>query len=183
MNNKEREYQYVCSMNEQYGMLKNSCLTFIFTVTVTCLGFCLNASKVNTWTYCIPYLIIVPFSGRLAYWRYDLARKLAYLEIFHPTQKAYYHVVRETKGELQPKLISVLVNYETSILSIGIICLFIVSTDYNCELTWKWYVQLLIHILFNILIVYMTSSAYKLDVIKERYANEWIKVKDNLKEG
>lgn len=82
----DREYDSWQKTLERNVSTRTSLLTFSFTTVLAILGIALsdNGGNINPFAYLVPYLLIIPFEGRIAYYRLIHARISAYLEMVTP---------------------------------------------------------------------------------------------------
>ena len=82
----DREYNYWQKTLERDVSTRTSLLTFSFTTVLAILGIALsnNSADVSPLVYLVPYFLIIPFQGRIAYYRLIHARISAYLEMVVP---------------------------------------------------------------------------------------------------
>lgn len=86
----EREYSYWQRELERNVSTRTSLLTFSFTAVLAILGIALSdkSSNVPPLAYLLPYLLIIPFEGRITYYRLIHARISAYMEMVIPEDRS-----------------------------------------------------------------------------------------------
>mgnify|MGYP000531388920 FL=1 len=80
----ETEYNKLIQRLDFYDSTRNNLLTFSFTSVLTVLGVALamNLDEISSWICLIPFLLIIPFSARIAYYRLATAHINSFLKNF-----------------------------------------------------------------------------------------------------
>lgn len=118
----EKEYDKLIKRVEFFDTMRNSLLTFSFTSVLTVLGVTLaiDMNSVSAWICLIPFLLIIPFSARISYYRLASAHINSFLKNFDRLDMQFEvgaNVVKEGICK-HFKLIAWLVNHEMVLLSI-----------------------------------------------------------------
>ena len=67
----DREYSKLIKRLEAINSTRNSLLTFSFTAVLTVLGIAIanDMDSISAWLCLIPFLLIIPFTARISYYR------------------------------------------------------------------------------------------------------------------
>ena len=141
---------------------RNNLLSFSFTAVLAILGLTINATmdKISSWICLLPYLLIIPFSARISYYRLSSAHINSFLRIFAEDKMKF-----ELGTSLVPekifngyRLISWLVNHEMVLL--GVISSLVFGIKYwNCVEVWSaWDCLSLVFAFILIFVVYYITD-------------------------
>ena len=177
----DREYDSLQRELERNVAARTTLLTFSFTTVLAILGVAISSRLENVYPviYLVPYFLIVPFEGRIAYYRLIHARVSAYLEMVTPKDRSLSIAgVKVPEGQTWFfHVIAVLNNYEMFFLSIATAIVFYVKYPYpTCAgfapLDWALLSAPIIFTTFvGITIVY----TFNYEKWKARYRAEWEK--------
>lgn len=158
-------------MNKNIEM-RYTYLMFAFTTTVALLAavFTLKSLSDLYWISLFPFAIIIPFQARISYSRLSYAKMEAYINIFYPDVIKYYLISHDELTGTIGKLISIIVNYELTILSIIVaICYYSLQGD-ECHI-----VMYIIPLLLVFVVAMLAEYSRRYAVFRNRseriYAN------------
>ena len=168
---KEQEYEKLVKRIEFFDSMRNTLLTFSFTATLAVLGLAISEAMDtrSSWICLIPFLLIIPFSARISYYR--LAS--AHINSFLKEGKCKHY-----------NLIAWLVNHEMFFLGIATTCTFYVKYLLSIE---KWelpyYLGIIIPIVLNFIVYVISDSAYNYNRLVKEFSEEWKKYKCSPKDS
>lgn len=78
----DREYSKLIKRLEAINSTRNSLLTFSFTAVLTVLGIAIadDMDSISAWLCLIPFLLIIPFTARISYYRLASAHINSFLK-------------------------------------------------------------------------------------------------------
>lgn len=174
---RDLEYQFICERMKCDTEMRNTLLTFTFTAVIAILGFGFATEKeVNQIVYLLPFFIIVPFTGRVSYYRKWSAHMAAYLDVFAPKLRTYTDYGKKVKIENNciDKLLAWFVNYELFILACASTILFEVKYPKKIDsfeiFDWAY---CLLPILFSCIVLVLIKSVRNYEGMKEKYKEEF----------
>lgn len=172
------EYSRLIARLEFHDNTRNSLLTFSFTAVITILGFALPMAldEISILLCLIPYLLIIPFSARITYYRLSSAHISSFLRVYAPEKMQFELGTREVRegSGIAYKLIAFLVNHEMFLLGLVANIVFYFKC-FQCVTIWKWYNYLfiIISVLLLLLVYYITHSAFNYSKMTKKYMKEW----------
>ena len=177
----DREYDYWQKILERDVSTRTSLLTFSFTTVLAILGIALsnNGENVSPLIYLVPYFLIIPFEGRIAYYRLIHARISAYLEMVVPEDTTL-----DTLGICVPEkqtpffdIIAILNNYEMFLLSVAAAVVFYCKYPFPSlnEFSTVDYVIFAIPIILSAFVALIVAYTFDYGKWKTRYRKEWEK--------
>lgn len=177
----DREYNSLQKELERNVASRTTLLTFSFTTVLAILGIALSSKLVNVYPviYLVPYFLIIPFEGRIAYYRLIHARISAYLEMVTPEDRSL-DITGVGVPEKQTwffNIIAVLNNYEMLLLSFATAIVFYVRYPYpSCaKLSLIEWVLLCAPVIFSTFVGIISAYTFNYEKWKARYRAEWEK--------
>ncbi len=177
----DREYSFWQKTLERNVSMRTNLLTFSFTTVLAILGIAIsnNSENVNPLVYLVPYILIIPFEGRIAYYRLIHARISAYLEMVVP-EDTTLDTIGVHVPEKQTKffdVIAALNNYEMFLLSLATAIVFYLkypfpSLNAYSRIDWLMFV---VPFILSGFVFLITAYAFDYGKWKERYRDEWNK--------
>ena len=174
----ETEYNKLIQRLDFYDSTRNNLLTFSFTSVLTVLGVALamKLDEISSWICLIPFLLIIPFSARIAYYRLATAHITSFLKNFCK-EKMQFEIGTKVVKENQIILFNViawLVNHEMVLLSIATSCIFYFKYTL-CISNWDFFhvVVLFIPIILSTLVYCITDSVYNYDKLIDKFNKKW----------
>lgn len=170
------EYQEIITRLNQIFMLRNNLLTFSFTAVLAILGLAFTKDVDNIAAiYLLPFFLIIPFTGRIVYYRNEEARIGVLLENSgrRKTLNGYNKAVKESRGRTY-NLVAVLVNFEMLFLSIA--CLMVCILKYPKGLSEFNGLDVLyfsVAVLCTIIVFCIIKWAYNFDNVRNYYEKTW----------
>lgn len=172
----KREFDAVCeSMNNMFHT-RNNLLTFSFTAALAIMGLAFTGEAENMpMVYLLPFFLILPFTGRITYYRVSEARLAVCLEkseLRDYVNKFDSRVPERRDG--MHGIIAILVNYEMFFLSIA--CLLLCYCKYPKEIAEfqrKDYLYFGVAIMCVVLVFCIITSAFNFDNLKKHYRDKW----------
>lgn len=124
-----KEYDNLSGQLDYYYSIRNTLLTFSFTTVLAALGVALSSDseELSVYIYLLPFCLLIPFTARIVYYRIVHARITSFLMVYAP-EKMQFSLRGKNVPENQTKyfnVIAVLVNFETTILSIACALIFV----------------------------------------------------------
>lgn len=176
----ELEYKEVITRLQQIFAIRNNLLTFSFTAVLAILGLAFSGEADNVAAiYLLPYFLIVPFTGRIVYYRNEEARLYVLLESSgrRQTIKNYNKLVKESRGRMY-KLIALLVNYEMLFLSLACLMLCILKYEKNIsDFRIEDYIYFGVAIIATMTVFCIINWAYNFDKIRDYFEKKWVESK------
>lgn len=174
----DKEYDKLISRLEFFDTTRNNLLTFSFTSVLTVLGVALaiDMNPISSWICLIPFLLIVPFTARIAYYRLASAHINSFLKKFGKSDMQFELGTNVVKEDIckHYRLIAWLINHEMVLLSIATSCTFYLT--YISSIS-KWefynYVSLGVPIIFIILVFAIADSTYSYKKLMDNFSIKW----------
>ena len=166
---------------------RTNLLTFSFTTVLAVLGIALSSNigveNVNKFLYLIPYFLIIPFEGRIAYYRLIHARISAYLEMMIPQDRSL-NIAGKKAPEKQTWffiVIAFLNNFEMFFLSSATAIVFYCKYPYPTEgkLSQMDWLMLSLPLVLSVFVGVIIVYTFNYEKWKSRYRKEWEKHKDS----
>ena len=177
----EREYNSCQATLERNVSSRTSLLTFSFTTVLAILGIALSsdAKNVSPFAYLIPYLLIIPFEGRIAYYRLIHARISAYMELIIPQDRCL-DIWGKAVPEKQTRffnIIAFLNNYEMLFLSVATAIIFYTKYPFPTlkEFSLTDLFMLVIPIIASAFVGVIVAYTFNYNKWKKYYHCEWEK--------
>ena len=175
----ELEYQRLVSRMEFDDTMRNQLLTFSFTTVLAVLGVALgieNLGSMNSIICLVPYLLIIPFEARIAYYRLEDAHINSFLAVFATDRHKYPIGCKNVKEGICKYygLMAWLVNNEMVLLGIATGLVFYIRYVPSIEEWNYWYcIPLIIPIISEIIIVLLANSTRNYGELKAKFETEW----------
>lgn len=172
------ELAYIEKLMDNIFQTRNNLLTFSFTIVVAALGigFTKYADN-NPIIYLLPFFIIVPFTGRITYYRIWEA----YLEVCleehgeHLRQKNFNKYVQIERANKVDGIMAVLVNYEMFILAAACLVLCVLKYPIGLdEFLIGDYIYFAVAIFSVALVFIIITAAFSFSKVKDAYRKKWI---------
>lgn len=177
----EREYNFWQATLERSVSARTSLLTFSFATVLAILGIAISsdAEKVNPFLYLVPYMLIILFEGRIAYYRLIHARISAYLELVIPEDR-HLDILGENVPEGQTgffNVIAILNNYEMVFLSVATAVVFYIKYLFPAQdgLSAADGLILMLPVIASALVGIIVAYTYNYGKWKRQYRREWEK--------
>lgn len=124
----QHEYQKLIERITFYDTMRNNLLTFSFTAVLAILGIAMTArfNIVTCWICLIPFLLIIPFAARIAYYRLATAHVSSFLRKF-ASNRMKFEISAQTVTEgvcKHYRIIAWCVNHEMFCLGSATIAIF-----------------------------------------------------------
>lgn len=180
----DEEYRYLISLLQFYDETRNRILMFSFTGTFTIMGFVLG-TEVSIWLCVLPFLLIIPFSARVSYYRRTHAHLNSFLGVFAPEKMLYKSCSSQVKnryGRSYP-FVAWLVNNEMSILAIMTFVVYLLKV-FSSGTGWNFEsIMLCSFLCIATLIVFLISnSTLSYAKINCTYLPKWESLLQKMKE-
>jgi len=187
---KKSEFDFICLRIQNTINIRNNILTFSYTVVLTVLGalFALEFN-VSPWAYLFPFSLIVPFTGRIAYYRLWEERASTFLRVYAKKSARYYENERDIeiggKG-FRGTIIRGLGRCEMIWLSgVCVAAFYFNFFPRNCDGTIFSVAIVAMGVILPIVlflgVLFINSSCFNPKKIAEHYMEEWIKKNLNNK--
>ena len=181
----DREYDSWQKTLERNVSTRTNLLTFSFTTVLAILGIALsnNGENINPVAYLVPYLLIIPFEGRIAYYRLIHARVSAYLEMVTP-QDTSLDIAGEKVPEKQTwvfNIIALLNNCEMLFLSVATAIVFYGKYPFPSvkEFSQMDWLMLALPIILSAFVGVTVAYTFNYGKWKSHYRKEWEKHRDS----
>ena len=183
----DTEYSRLIARLDFHDTTRNSLLTFSFTTVITILGIALplNLDDISVILCLMPYLLIIPFSARIVYYRLSSAHIHSFLRVYAPDKTKFEHgaqIVPEGSGPTY-RLIAFLVNHEMFILALATNIVFYFKC-FQCVAVWNWfnYLLVVISLILLFIVYFITNSTFNFNKMTQKYINDWTKQRNDLNE-
>lgn len=179
----KEEYNNLISRLQFYDTTRNNLLVFSFTAVLAILGVSLQVelSTVSVYICLVPYLLIIPFSARIVYYRIAAAHIGTFLCVC-AQEYSRFSIGTKTVQENSAKMytsIAWLVNHEMTLLGVATGIVYYLKLY---EVTSQWSFAILISLLIPIVaitfIYILQYSTEKYSAISNRFEKEWQQYKD-----
>lgn len=163
------EYEKLVKRLEFNDTMRNNLLTFSFTAVLTTLGVALKIELdlISVWVCLLPYLLIIPFTARISYYRLSSAHIGAFLRIYARDKVLFETGAKEVDEQIGVgkiyDSIAFLVNHEMVLLAIASSLVFYIKyVPFMNTSRWWDYVALLIPIalIFLVFVINHSTSDY-----------------------
>lgn len=173
-----KEYDKLIKRVEFFDTMRNNLLTFSFTSVLIVLGVALeiNMNSISAWICLIPFLLIIPFTARISYYRLASAHINSFLRKFGQKDMQFElgaSVVNE--GECtRYDLIAWLVNHEMVLLSVATSGVFYFKYIISIK-EWEFgnYISLLIPIVLIYFDFIIANSTYDFKKLLDDFSTKW----------
>jgi hypothetical protein len=182
----DEEYTALIAKLDFNDNTRNNLLTFSFTAVLALLGVIFVSEEPITPAICLlPYMLILPFTARIVYYRISSAHIDSFLKCFDPNRSVFKWgstEVREKHNRVY-WIIAWFVNHEMVMLSVLVGGAYYYQYNtVNGYKSWKDYMWLLIPLLCTALVFLMSQSTNKYRKLYDHYMPEWYRYK-NKKTG
>lgn len=173
-----REYEYWVKNLEHNVSTRTNLLTFAFTTVLAVLGLALSVDNdtINVIAFLVPYFLIIPFEGRIAYYRIIHARISAYLEVVIPADRSL-DIIGVAVPEKQSNFFNIIVllnNYEMFFLSCATALVFYSKYPVSLQaFQMKDYFLCLIPLVLSAFVLLIVAYAFNYDRWKKKYKDKW----------
>lgn len=174
----DKEYDKLIKRLEFFDTMRNNLLTFSFTSVLTVLGVALaiDMDSISAWICLIPFLLIIPFTARISYYRLASAHINSFLRKFGKLDMRFElgtNIVKEGICK-HFKLIAWLINHEMVLLSIATSCTFYLTYISSIS-TWNFYnyISLVIPVLLTALVFAIADSTYSYKKMMDDFSDKW----------
>lgn len=173
-----KEYDKLIKRLEFFDTMRNNLLTFSFTSVLTVLGVALatDMDTISSWICLIPFLLIIPFTARISYYRLASAHINSFLRKFAKFDMQFElgtDIVKEGICK-HYGLIGWLVNHEMVLLGITTSCAFYLTYVSSIR---KWefynYISLSVPIILIVLVFFIADSTYSYKKLMENFSVKW----------
>lgn len=176
----EKEYDKLIQKLSFYDTTRNALLTFSFTAVLAVLGVALTV-ELNIVSSCVclvPFLLIIPFSARISYYRLASAHINSFLKLF-ATKNMQFEIGTSTVTENQIpsyKLLAWLVNHEMFLLGIATSCIFYINYIPFVIKSFNFWIGIVIviPILLNLFVFIICDSTYSYKNLMTKFTHEWM---------
>ncbi|MCD8353995.1 MAG: hypothetical protein LUC47_06765, partial [Clostridiales bacterium] len=96
----DREYDRLVKQLDFFDSTRNTLLTFSFTAVIAILGaaLSLDLNEISCWICLMPFLLIIPFSARISYYRLASIHVASFLRVYAP-DKVQFMILSGVVGE------------------------------------------------------------------------------------
>lgn len=178
---KIEEYEQLCEQMKCDTEIRNNLLTFSFTavLTVIGIGFAMEPDEVNPIIFLLPFFIIIPFAGRMSYYRIWSAHIKAYLCVYAKELNTYTDNAKKVPIErgVIGKILAVLVNYEMFFLACATSLLFFSKYPVEFEnFSVKDWCICSIPVILTAIVFVLITTVFNYKNIRSDYEKEWGKI-------
>lgn len=174
----DKEYDKLIKRVEFFDTMRNNLLTFSFTSVLTVLGVALaiDMDSISSWICLIPFLLIIPFTARIAYYRLASAHINSFLRKFGKLDMQFEtgtNIVKEGVCK-HYRLIAWLINHEMVLLSIATSCTFYLTYISSiCEWRVYNYISLCVPIILIAIVFVIADSTYNYNKLIDSFSVKW----------
>lgn len=118
-----KEFDILINKMDKNLEMRHTYLMFAFTTSMAALAilFVLDfATAIMSWGCLIPFSVIIPFQARISYSRLTHAKMEAYVVTFYEKKIPYLKIQLDELSGIGGKLITIIANYELTLLAIVI---------------------------------------------------------------
>lgn len=173
------EYEHICETKKCDTEIRNNLLTFTFTAVITFMGFIFASDKeLHPIIYLLPYVVLIPFTGRMSYYRRWSAHMNTFLDVYAPQMRLYTEFCDKVKIETNwmDKILAWFVNYELGVLAVAVMVLFYVKYLKNvCGFSWADWFWMVIPAVCTMIVFALLKSVRDYDRMQQKYVEEWDK--------
>lgn len=142
------EYQNICETMKCDTETRNNLLTFTFMAVITFLGFAYSTEKaLDPSVLLLPYAVLIPFAGRVSYYRKWSAHMATFLNEYAEDRRKYSKFASKVKIENRKfdKILAWFVNYELGFLAIIVMIFFYAKylEVIDCFSVGDWFIMLI----------------------------------------
>lgn len=172
------EYQQLCDQMRCDTQTRNSLLTFSFTAVLTALGigFAMESDNTNVYVFLLPFFIIIPFTGRMAYYRIWSAQIKEYLCLYAEELSTYPIIGRSVPIEhgVMGTILAILVNYEMFFLACATTLLFFLKypVKFVDFVVRDWCICSL-PIILTFITFFIITAVYDYKKLRKYYKSKW----------
>lgn len=174
------EYEKLVKRLEFNDTMRNNLLTFSFTAVLTILGVALqiNLDLISVWVCLLPFLLIIPFTARISYYRLSSAHIGAFLRIYARDRLLFETGANEVGEHIGVgkmfDSIAFLVNHEMVLLAAASSLVFYIKYI-PCMNTSRWwdYIGLLIPIALIVLVFVINHSTNDYRKMVDNFKSAW----------
>lgn len=181
----DREYSKLIKRLEAINSTRNSLLTFSFTAVLTVLGIAIadDVDSISAWLCLIPFLLIIPFTARISYYRLASAHINSFLKKFAKEDMAFEigsGTVTENKCK-HYKYISWLINHEMVLLGLASGCVFYFKYIRSVS-NWRFwnFVSLVFPLLLIFAVFLLADSTYNYKKLMDSFSSSWDTYADDI---
>lgn len=181
----EEEYNEICKNLKLDTETRNTLLTFSFTAVLTALGVALSINEIDMFVFILPFFVIIPFTGRLCYYRKWNAHMTSFLNVFNKKRRCYDLYTNEVKIDrgIWGHIVAWLVNYEMLFLAIACTAVFWVKYPVSIENFYVFdYLYCALPLLLTIFEFFLISSTYNYEKMRIQYSTDFEKIRNGNKE-
>lgn len=169
----EIEYQNICVTMKCDTETRNTLLTFTFMAVITFLGFAYSTEKpLDPSILLLPYAVLIPFAGRVSYYRKWSAHMATFLDVYAKEMRKYTKFANKVKIENHwyDKILAWLVNYELGFLSITVMIFFYIKypKEASCYTLKDWFIMM-IPAVSTAFVFFLLKSVRNYDKMKNEY--------------
>lgn len=171
----QEEYTFISNKLQDIFNTRNNLLTFSFTAVLAVLAVAFTEGTINVpAVYLLPFFLILPFTGRIVYYRNEEARLLVCLEEagMHSYLKIFNRNVKDSKKGIY-FLIRILVNYEMFFLSVACVLLCVCKYPKQiCTFNIVDYIYFAIALVCTGSVFAIITSSFDFDKIRKEYSRK-----------
>ena len=173
-----KEYDKLIKRLEFFDTMRNNLLTFSFTSVLTVLGVALaiDMDSLSAWICLIPFLLIIPFTARISYYRLASAHITSFLKKNGKMDMQFELGTNMVKEGICKHfaLIAWLINHEMVLLSIATSSTFYLTYIPSIR-KWKFcnYISLTVPIMLTFLVFMIANSTYNYNRLIDDFSDKW----------
>lgn len=179
----EHEFDILNRRMEKEEAERHTYLMFAFTTTIAIVAalFLFDHSSIVAWWCIVPFSVIIPFQARISYSRMRYAKMEAYICVFYPKKFKYLgKQVKDLRG-VMGKIISIIVNYELSLLSIALDISYLMLSKKEISLKLFLDVNCIIIFVATFLVIILATYTYPYNYFLKKYIGEYEKCERKIR--
>lgn len=178
------EYNTLVGLLDFFDTTRNNLLTFAFTTVLALVGAIIALDNPFSPYLCLfPYLLIIPFTARITYYRLSSAHINSFLRTFAPDKAIFRRgttVVREKHNWVYHP-IAWLINHEMFILAVAVGGIYIYQFCATAQIDTFWdIIKLTLPVPFISVVYMITHSTNSYPKLYRHFQPQWEKYKNDI---
>lgn len=181
----EKEYDRLIRRLEHYYSTRNTLLTFSFTAVLAVLGVTLKVEldMIGSCICLLPFLLIIPFTARISYYRLASAHVNSFLRTFSKQNMQFeIGAGKVTENQIVSyRLVAWLINHEMFLLGIATSCVFYLKYIPLLQSVNIWNgVLLVIPVALNVVVFFISDATFSYTRMMIKFLKQWEEYKESI---
>ena len=181
----EKEYDRLIRRLEHYYSTRNTLLTFSFTAVLAVLGVTLKVEldMIGSCICLLPFLLIIPFTARISYYRLASAHVNSFLRTFSKQNMQFeIGAGKVTENQIVSyRLVAWLINHEMFLLGIATSCVFYLKYIPLLQSVNIWNGMLLvIPVALNVVVFFISDATFSYTRMMIKFLKQWEEYKESI---